>query len=617
MPKFSGLTTPLAAATFKSERAVFLTFLWDVFGISGFLTRNLPSIFHRNSALCGQPNQYNHARCSIEYQIQQRDIAREPGDSGSVLSEFGETDFVPKDTPSSGNFQSSPEAGPFGHRSGAMGRLYAPGKSGAGRVGAALRFLLAAVSIGVCSGAGLMWRRPLMAGVLTGSALLGMAAMAMTALTPSAPSDRMVENVSNETSQESDTLFLSEDPPMEAALQNDYWREATLGSDSAVQEPLVDKDYLVAIEIAPGDTLMAVLQEAGIGQRTAYNIITAMTPIFDPRNLRPKQAMTVALSQPAMGEDPIVQALRFAPDNRREIVITRNRETNDFSAEESIHPVTTHWTRSEGTIENSLYVAATDAGVPLSVLGSMINIFSFDVDFQREIQPGDSFKLMYSEDRTASGHAVDYGDIAVAEMTVSGQVKRFYRFEDNDGFIDYYDENGQSVRRALLRTPVEGARISSGYGQRVHPVLGYTRMHRGLDFAAPTGTPIYAAGDGVVEEAGWKGSYGRYIRIRHNGTYKTAYAHLSRIDALVKPGARVQQRQVIGYVGSTGRSTGPHLHYEVIVDGRQVNPLGVKLPTGKRLSGDELARFQRERAEIDRQVAQAPTTNQFAAANED
>ncbi|MBO6838055.1 MAG: M23 family metallopeptidase, partial [Alphaproteobacteria bacterium] len=186
------------------------------------------------------------------------------------------------------------------------------------------------------------------------------------------------------------------------------------------------------------------------------------------------------------------------------------------------------------------------------------------------------------------------------------------QFQDDDGRIDYYDAKGQSVRRALLRTPVEGARISSGFGKRKHPILGYTKMHKGLDFAAPSGTPIYAAGDGVVEAAGWNGGYGRYIRIRHNGTYSTAYAHLSRIDSRIKPGARVDQRQIIGYVGTSGRSTGPHLHYEVHVNGRQTNPLGVKLPTGKTLAGAELARFERVRAEIEQQYAAIEPRTQVA-----
>ena len=442
-----------------------------------------------------------------------------------------------------------------------------------------------------------------MAGVMTGSGLLGIAALAVTAMTDPAPSDQLASAPSSDWAEELGTAMLPDTAPVEAALQSGYWREATLGYDSGAQDPLIAKNYSVAIEIAPGDTLMAVLQDAGVDRRTAHNVITAMTPVFNPRNLRPKQAMTVALRDAGPQGNPIVESLRFTPDNRRDIVITRDAASEGFRAEESVHATTTHWTRSEGVIENSLYVAARDAGVPLRVLGSLINIFSFDVDFQREIQPGDRFALLFSEDRTDSGDTVDYGDISMAEMTVNGQLKRFYRFEDDDGFTDYYDEKGQSVRRALLRTPVEGARISSGYGKRIHPILGYTKMHKGLDFAAPTGTPIYAAGDGVVEEAGWKGSYGRYIRVRHNGTYKTAYAHMSRIDSRVKAGARVQQRQIIGYVGSSGRSTGPHLHYEVLIDGRQVNPLSVKLPTGKRLTGNELARFQRERAAIDTQHA--------------
>lgn len=450
-----------------------------------------------------------------------------------------------------------------------------------------------------------------MSGVVTGSTIVGIAALLVTMMGPSAPSGSQ-SDTTTVWSQSLGADALPEQAPIEEEFEAYYWSQATLGQDSAGQPPLFAKQYSVTIEIARGDTLMAVLQNAEIDRRSAYNAIEAMTPVFDPRDLRPKQTIEVVLNDTGPENPPAMQSLRFSPDSRREITVTRNEDGETFDASESVHAVTTHWARSEGVIENSLYVAARESGVPLRVLGSLINIFSFDVDFQREIQPGDRFALLFSEEKTEDGTVVDYGDIAMAEMTVAGVLKRFYRFEDDDGFTDYYDEKGQSVRRALLRTPVEGARISSGYGKRRHPVLGYTKMHKGLDFAAPTGTPIFAAGDGVVEVAGWNGSFGRYIRIRHNGTYKTAYAHLSRIDSRVKVGARVQQRQIIGYVGSSGRSTGPHLHYEVHVDGRQVNPLGVKLPTGKRLSGAELARFQRERASVDTQYASLESRTQLA-----
>ena len=227
--------------------------------------------------------------------------------------------------------------------------------------------------------------------------------------------------------------------------------------------------------------------------------------------------------------------------------------------------------------------------VPISALEEFVRVMGFTVDFQRQLRKGDSFGLIYERtiDRL-TGKEITAGKLHYAGMTLSGEPLHFFRHDHRDGQIGWYDETGASAVRTLMRTPVSGARVSSSYGMRKHPTLGYNAMHRGVDFAVPTGTPILAAGTGRVEAAGWNGSYGRYIRIRHSGTYKTAYAHMSRIASGIRPGANVRQGQVIGFVGSTGRSTGPHLHYEIIVNNRKVNPMTIKLPTGKGLDGIEL-----------------------------
>ena len=222
------------------------------------------------------------------------------------------------------------------------------------------------------------------------------------------------------------------------------------------------------------------------------------------------------------------------------------------------------------------------------------------MDFQREIQPGDRFEFFYETFHDDRGALAKTGKLFYGRMRLSGETVELYRHELANGEWDYYNAKGKSVRKALLRTPIDGARISSGFGKRRHPILGYTKMHRGVDFAAPRGTPVYAAGKGVVEYVGRKGAYGKYVRIRHDKTYKTAYAHLSRYGKGVRKGTRVSQGQVIGYVGTTGRSTGPHLHYEVIKKGRQTNPRKVKLPSGIQLQGKDLARFQLAREEIAR-----------------
>src|SRR5690606_35971927 len=235
---------------------------------------------------------------------------------------------------------------------------------------------------------------------------------------------------------------------------------------------------------------------------------------------------------------------------------------------------------------------ATRAGGPASVVQDMIRIYSFSVDFQRDLQEGDKFEVLYTAKVDDNGKVYSAGDMTYARLTLSGKEYPIYRYEDATGHVDYYRPDGTSNRRGLIKTPINGARMSSGFGMRRHPVLGYSKMHKGVDFAAPTGTPIYAAGDAVVLKAGWFSSYGNYIRLSHSGALGTAYGHLSRIAKGIRPGVRVKQGQVIGYVGTTGRSTGPHLHYEVLISGKQVNPNSVKVPTAAQLAGKELHKFK-------------------------
>jgi murein DD-endopeptidase MepM/ murein hydrolase activator NlpD len=243
-------------------------------------------------------------------------------------------------------------------------------------------------------------------------------------------------------------------------------------------------------------------------------------------------------------------------------------------------------------ITTSISQDAQRAGIPYSIIGDFVKIFSWDIDFQRDIQKGDILELMYEVYTDESGKFVKSGGIVYANLLLSGRPVEAFRFEMADGSTEYFKRDGLSVRRTLMKTPIDGARVSSGYGMRRHPILGYSKMHKGVDFAAATGTPIYAAGDGVVEFAGTKGAYGKYVMIRHNSRLHTAYGHMSRIAKGLRSGMRVKQRQVIGYVGSTGRSTGPHLHYEVHVNRQQVNPRGLNLPTGIELAGKDRRKFQ-------------------------
>ncbi len=237
------------------------------------------------------------------------------------------------------------------------------------------------------------------------------------------------------------------------------------------------------------------------------------------------------------------------------------------------------------------------------VFNTFVQVLSFSVDFQREIKKGDSFEALFETKRDLISGKTKYGtELYYLSMTLSGDLLEYFRHEHADGTIGWYDRAGNSASRTLMRTPVNGARLSSGFGKRKHPVLGYSKMHRGLDFAAPTGTPIMAAGSGIVESSGWNGSYGKYIRIRHNSTYKTAYAHMSKIKRGITPGQRVNQGEIIGYIGSTGRSTGPHLHYEILVNSRKVNPLTVRLPAGKSIPEIERKPFELSMATIEEEL---------------
>lgn len=354
------------------------------------------------------------------------------------------------------------------------------------------------------------------------------------------------------------------------------------------------------LKVRSGDTLMSIMLSAGIDRDDANGAVTALRAVYDPKDLRVGQRIHLTLSK-----DTGLTEMRLDPSVLRQIAVRRDNATS-FRAFETERTLTRQVDFAQGVIKSSLYKAAVKKDVPLSVLSELIRIYSWDVDFQREIQSGDRFEVAYERFVDDEGAVVRHGEVIFARLNLSGDQKALYRFETRAGHsrsADYFDEKGRSAKRPLLRTPIDGARLSSRFGKRRHPVLGYTKMHRGVDFAAATGTPIYAAGDGVISFRGRKGGYGKYVGIRHAGGYHTAYAHMSRFKKGVTQGSRVRQGEVIGYVGTTGRSTGPHLHYEILASGRQVNPLTVKMPSGIKLGKKQFARFQANRASIDAVVA--------------
>jgi murein DD-endopeptidase MepM/ murein hydrolase activator NlpD len=364
------------------------------------------------------------------------------------------------------------------------------------------------------------------------------------------------------------------------------------------------------IVVKRGDTLLDLLVREGVARDQAHEVVGALKPVFDPRRLRHKQSVTMTYEAPDENSFEF-KSLNIKLDPEHEVRVARC-EDNSFTANEIINEFETRTQRAEFAIDSSLYVAADQNGVPFDMLLPIINVFAYDVDFQRDIRSGDYFEIMYETKVDDAGDVVCSGTTSYAALTTQGRRLTLYHYQDSDGTVDYFDAEGRSLKKNLMITPVDGARISSGYGRRRHPILGYSRMHRGLDFAAPSGTPIKAAGDGVVELASYSKSYGKNIRLRHGGQYKTRYAHMRRFARGMRPGVRVKQGQIIGYVGSTGMSTGPHLHYEVYYQGRSINPRSIKTKPNRILKGAELERFTAARDALETRFASLKDPAVFA-----
>jgi len=361
------------------------------------------------------------------------------------------------------------------------------------------------------------------------------------------------------------------------------------------------------ITLQSGEGLATMLKRAGFSAESAHNAIRIVA------NYRSMRSLPIGLALDAISPvDGKGGAFRLAVEDDYDLTLYQT-EDGGWASQLSTRPIETFTTFSQGQITSSLYTASKKAGMSEDVFNTFVQVLSFSVDFQREIQNGDQFEVLFDSKRDLITGKTKYGsELRYVSMTLSGDRIEFYRHEHADGTIGWYDRAGNSASRTLMRTPINGARLSSGFGNRRHPVLGYSKLHQGVDFAAPKGTPIMAAGSGIVESAGWNGSYGRYIRIRHNSTYKTAYAHLSGIARGVSAGSRVNQGEVIGYVGNTGRSTGPHLHYEILVNGRKTNPMTVRLPAGKSMPEAERDPFELSLASIDDEL-QAYGLNRVAS----
>ena len=398
----------------------------------------------------------------------------------------------------------------------------------------------------------------------------------------------------------------------------DIWPESTRDLADMVQQQTGRKVLSeTKLTLSAGDTLAKILTKAQFTNQDVAHVSEALSGHLNLRRLQIGTEFTAGLD----GDSRAIALKVSLPAGRQTIRKYNNvffdhyvfRESPEASvaawhAIKAVRPIEKIAVHSGNEIDLSLYESARRVNIPLEAFDKFVRVMSFSVDFQRDIQRGDQFELVYEKlvDQL-TGDILSSGKLNYAGIILSGKRMGYYRFTHPDGKEGWYDRNGKSAVRTLMRTPVNGARLSSRYGMRRHPVTGFNAMHRGIDFAVPTGTPILAAGSGSVEAAGWNGGYGKYVRLRHNSTYKTAYAHMSRIAPGVRAGKKVSQGEVIGYVGSTGRSTGPHLHYEIMINNRQVNPMTVQLPAGKGVPNDQMQAFSNQIKVIEKQMKDSLT----------
>jgi murein DD-endopeptidase MepM/ murein hydrolase activator NlpD len=338
------------------------------------------------------------------------------------------------------------------------------------------------------------------------------------------------------------------------------------------------------VTLARGETLASALREAGWPKETIQTLVKASPLAKQP--VANRTALTLRYTEQAP-YTPHTATLTFRPKPTEELTLSLLADGRVASSLAN-KPLRSLQATAVGTITESLWQDATAAGLPSQLVKPFMDLFAWDLDYTRDLHPGDRFQILFEETQNDQGERVKTGRILAAAFTVNGETRHAFWFNG-----EYLDEKGTSKRKLLLRTPLEVFRISSGFGRREHPVLGYTRMHRGTDFAAPSGTPIKASGNGTVKEAGVRGGYGNFLHIQHNATYSTAYGHILRFAKGIRPGSKVKQGQIVAYVGSTGVSTGPHLHYEVRKHGQQINPMSADLPTSNPLSKTQLAQFKR------------------------
>ncbi len=373
-------------------------------------------------------------------------------------------------------------------------------------------------------------------------------------------------------------------------IDNVYFKKTL----SHLVDNLEPKYKKIKHKIESGETFDKILESYSIEKSEILKIKNSLEDKVNLNKLNTKQIIHFNLDK----TNNKISEFVYQTSNTQKIILKRNIESDKFNEEVLSIKLDKKIVYNENIILQSLYKAATDENIPANTIIEFARIYGFQVDFQRDIRKQDKFQIMYEIFLNKKNEIVETGEILFANLKLSGQDNSLYYF-DKDGSEGHYDKNGKSVKKALMKTPINGARLSSPFGMRKHPIDGFNKMHRGTDFAAPMGTPIMASGDGVVKKAGWCGGGGNCVKIKHNSTYQTIYAHMSKFARGIKTGVRVKQGQTIGYVGSTGKSTGPHLHYEVIVNGKKVNSQKLKLPSGKILKGEERKLFETKKIILD------------------
>ncbi len=379
---------------------------------------------------------------------------------------------------------------------------------------------------------------------------------------------------------------------LKKTLNNVYLKKTLEKVTSSLENRYTEFEYIVK----PGDNYDSIINLITISNKEKKLFLNTIKKNKNVKILRPNQKIFLKIDN--KGNPKIIEFI-IEVSKKKEILFSRDFGNESFKSktlEKNLRKVIVY---KESKITNSLYQSALSLKIKANIIIEFARLYGFQVDFQRDIWKNDSFQIIYEEFLNDDGEIIETGNIIFANLNLQNKDLKLYRHEYEKNKIDYFDENGKSMKKTLMKTPINGARLSSSFGKRKHPILGFTKMHTGTDFAAPMGTPILASGDGLVVRAKWCGGGGNCVKIKHNRIYQTVYAHMSKFARGIKKGARVKQGQIIGYVGSTGLSTGPHLHYEVIENGKKINSQKLKLPSGKILKGNQRKIFEVNKIKID------------------